>query len=111
MEGVISGWGDFLFKIARNESAEFKTKKGFQIGVVVAVPPFPYKDKDQTYIYRDLSILFRKKNLEGVTLEDARKQVYLRLKNILLQNMYYRTDIGMGWFRDSDRLHTWGYLY
>ena len=140
MEGVISGWGDFLFKIARNEPAEFKTKKGFQIGVVVAVPPFPYKDKDQTYIYHDLSILFRKKNLEGVhlgdiklvngvwtiagnsgyalvitgegvTVEDARKQVYLRLKNILLQNMYYRTDIGMGWFRDSDRLHTWGYLY
>src|SRR3989338_2031042 len=111
MEGVISGWGEFFFKIARNEPAEFKTKRGFQIGVVVAVPPFPYKDKDQTYIYHDLSILFRKKNLEGVTLEDARKQVYLRLKNILLQNMYYRTDIGMGWFRDSDRLHTWGYLY
>ena len=28
------------------------------------------------------------------TVEEARKQVYSRLRNIILQNMYYRTDIG-----------------
>jgi len=47
----------------------------------------------------------------GSTVEEARKQVYSRLKNINLQNMYYRTDIGIKWFIDSDKLHTWGYLY
>ncbi len=140
MEGVLSSWGDMLYKIVKKEHFEIKTKKGFQIGVVVAVPPFPYIDKTESFIYKDLSILFRKNNMEGVhlgevklingvwtiagetgytlvitgsgiTVEDARKQVYQRLKNIILQNMYFRTDIGLGWFRDSDKLHTWGYLY
>ena len=48
---------------------------------------------------------------DGLTVDDARKQVYVRVNNIILQNMYYRTDIGNKWARDSDRLHTWGYLY
>ena len=43
--------------------------------------------------------------------EDARKQTYSRLENILLQNMFCRTDIGLGWYEDSDKLQTWGYLY
>ena len=117
-----------------------KTKKGFQIGVCVVVPPFPFDDKKEMSIYKDLSILFKKPNLEGIhlgdikmingvwtiagetgyalvvtgsgiTLDDARKQAYGRLKNILLQNMYYRTDIGAKWGIESDKLHTWGYIY
>jgi phosphoribosylamine--glycine ligase len=91
-------------------------------------------------IYKDLSIIFKKQTLEGVhlgdikiiegswriagesgyalvvtgsgtTVEDARKQAYGRIEDILLQNMFYRTDIGLGWYQDSDRLQTWGYLY
>ena len=139
MEGVLSSWGEFLYKIARKEIVELKVKKGFQIGVVVAVPPFPYTDAEENFIYRDLSILFKKSNTEGFhlgdvkmvkgvwavagaygyvgvvtgadsTVEEARKQVYSRLRNIILQNMYYRTDIGAKWFIESDKLHTWGYL-
>ncbi len=140
MEGVLSQWGDFLYSIAKGEKYDLKTKKGFQIGVVCAVPPFPYEDKSEMGIYKDLSIIFKKPNIEGVhlgdvkliegdwriagntgyalvvtgsgvTVEDARKQVYSRLENILLQNMFYRTDIGLGWYEDSDKLQTWGYLY
>jgi len=33
-----------------------------------------------------------------------------RIKNVLIPNMYYRTDIGDRWVEDTDRLHTWGYL-
>jgi len=140
MEGTLSEWGDFLYRAAKKEKIELKTKKGFQVGIVVVVPPFPYEDKKESFIYRDLSILFRKKNLEGIhlgdvkvtngvwgvagdsgyvlvitgsgiTVDDARKQAYSRLNNIILQNMYYRTDIGLGWLKNSDRLQTWGYLY
>lgn len=140
MEGVISEWGEFLYKLAKKEPLELKTKKGFQVGVIVVVPPWPYEDKNETFIYKDLSILFKKNDLSGVhlgdvklingvwsiagetgyvlvitgsglTVDDARKQVYSRLKNIMLQNMYYRTDIGLKWYQDSDRLQTWGYLY
>ena len=46
----------------------------------------------------------------GSTVEDARKQVYSRVKNIMVQDMFYRTDIGLRWLKDSDRLQTWGYL-
>lgn len=140
MEGVISEWGDFFYHIAKGENYDLKTKRGFQVGVVVAVPPFPFDDKNEMAIYKDLSIIFKKPNLEGIhlgdvklvdnnwqiagetgyalvvtgngtTVEDARKQAYGRIDNILLQNMFYRTDIGMGWYEDSDKLQTWGYLY
>ena len=47
----------------------------------------------------------------GITVEEVRKQVYSRVNNIILQNMYYRTDIGVRWLGDSDRLQIWGYLY
>jgi len=47
----------------------------------------------------------------GTTVAAARHQVYQRIKNILIQNMFYRMDIGTKWAQDSDRLQTWGYLY
>lgn len=140
MEGVTGGWGEFLLGIAKGETPEFRAKKGFQLGIVVAVPPFPYEDKSESSVYRDLSILFRKPSHEGIhlgdikmindvwtiagdsgyalvvtgsgsTVEEARRQAYSRIGNIMLQNMYYRTDIGMKWLYDSDKLQTWGYLY
>lgn len=139
MEGITSEMGEFLYAIAKKEKFELKTKKGFQIGIIIAVPPYPFEDKNETFIYRDLSILFRKQNLDGVhlgdvklinnvwcvageagyalvitgsgnTVEETRKQAYNRIKNIMLQNMYYRTDIGLKWYQDSDKLQTWGYF-
>ncbi len=138
-EGVISEWGDFLYNLANRQSYELKTKKGFQVGVVCVVPPFPYNERHTIDIYKDLSILFKKPNTEGVhlgdvkitddiwrvaghssyvlvvtgsgpTMEEARKQAYLRIENIMLLNMFYRTDIGATWGEDSDKLMTWGYI-
>jgi len=140
MEGVISPWGEFLYKLAKKEQVELKTKKGFQVGVCIVVPPWPFDDKKECDIYKDLSIIFKKNNTDGMhlgdvkmingtwvvagetgyvlvatghglTVDDARKQVYSRINNIILQNMFYRTDIGLGWYEDSDKLQTWGYLY
>jgi len=90
-------------------------------------------------IYKDLSILFKKLSPEGVhlgdvkivdgvwrvagnsayvlivtgsgsTMDEARKQAYLRIENVILVNMFYRTDIGATWAEDSDKLMTWGYI-
>ncbi|MEK7159510.1 MAG: phosphoribosylglycinamide synthetase C domain-containing protein [Patescibacteria group bacterium] len=46
----------------------------------------------------------------GQTMKQAQHQVYSRIQNILIPDMYYRTDIGDRWFEDSDKLHNWGYL-
>ncbi|MDP2600408.1 MAG: phosphoribosylglycinamide synthetase C domain-containing protein, partial [Deltaproteobacteria bacterium] len=46
----------------------------------------------------------------GQTVEEARKSAYSRVKNVIIPNMFYRTDIGRSWFVECDRLHTWGYL-
>ena len=141
MEGVTSPWGEFLYALAKGEKPELKTSKGFQVGVIVAVPPFPFDDpKTYKRLSEEAVILFKKPSLDGVhlgdvklvegdwrlagnsgyalvvtgsggTMDDARRQAYSRVKNIMLPNMFYRTDIGLRWHDDSDRLQTWGCLY
>jgi phosphoribosylamine--glycine ligase len=46
----------------------------------------------------------------GLSMKQAQQQMYNRIQNIVLPNMYYRTDIGDRWADESDRLHIWGYL-
>ena len=140
LEGILNPPSEWLMRLVRGESYELRTKKGFQIGVIVAVPPFPYEDKRGFEIYKDSSILFKKSNLEGIhlgdvkfvdgdwrlggesgyalvvtgsgtTVAEARKMAYNRIDNIMLQSKFYRTDIGLKWNTDSDKLQSWGYLY
>ena len=140
MEGVTSKWGRFLHSLAKGENVELNTKKGFQVGVVIAVPPFPFND-DRTFrkFSEEATILFKTQNLDGIhlgedkmegndwriagrsgyslvvtgsgsTTEEARAQAYRRVANIMIPNMFYRTDIGGRWVRDSDLLLSYGYL-
>ncbi|MFH1239589.1 MAG: phosphoribosylglycinamide synthetase C domain-containing protein [Candidatus Diapherotrites archaeon] len=138
-EGMISPIGDFFYALAKGEIPKFKTKSGFQIGVRIVVPPFPFQDPETFEVKSKDSVIFFKKTQEGVHIEDvkivngewvvtgtsgvilivcgtgstmkqAQAQVYSRVKNIMIPNMYYRTDIGDRWYEDSDKLHSWGYL-
>ena len=139
-DGLSMPVGDFLAGMADGSLKNFKTKRGFQIGVRVVVPPFPYHDpKTFDANSRDRVIIFRKPNYDGIHIEDVRQvngewlitghsgvvlivtgqgvsvkqaqaQCYQRVRNILIPNMYYRTDIGDRWFEDHDKLHSWGYL-
>jgi len=140
MEGVLSEWGDFFSALAKGEKFDFKCKRGFQVGVVVAVPPFPFTDPSAFKKYSEDATVIFKKSFDGVhiadiklvdgkwrlagqsgyalivtgagsTMADAAKQAYNRVANIMIPNMFYRTDIGAKWTEDSDRLQTWGYLY
>jgi len=139
-EGMITPISEFLYMIATGQNPKLKTKAGFQIGVMIVMPPSPFNSKEIFDIYsRDAAIIFRKPNTEGIhiydvksvndewvptgttgdvllvcgtgqTMKQAQHQVYHRIKNIIVPNMYYRTDIGDRWFEDSDKLHNWGYL-
>ena len=140
IEGFNTPVGQFFYELARGETNKLKVKKGFQIGIRLLVPPYPFDDKDTFNTYsKDALVIFQKPVKEGVHIEDvklkndqwiitgssgvaiivcgagttmkqAQSQAYNRIKNILIPNMYYRTDIGDRWLEDSDRLHTWGYL-
>ncbi len=139
-EGIQIPMSDFLYGLAEGTLSEFKVKKGFQVGVRIVVPPYPFEDQDTFERYsNNAAVLFKKQNHDGIHIEDvkningqwlvagtsgvvlavvgtgqtmkqAQNQVYARIKNILIPNMYYRTDIGDRWFEDCDKLHTWGYL-
>jgi phosphoribosylamine---glycine ligase len=138
--GLVTPMGQLLTAIAGGQQMELKTKRGFQIGVRIVVPPFPFYDP-QTFnaFSKDRVIIFRKDLKENIHIEDVRLQngewlitgksgvvlvvsghgqtvrqaqsaVYNRIKNVLIPSMYYRSDIGDRWLEDSDKLHSWGYL-
>lgn len=138
-EGMITPIGEFFYELAQGNVPKLKVKSGFQIGIRIVVPPFPFTDKETFDVKSKDSVVFFKKPTEGVHIEDvkivngewvvtgtsgvvlivcgtgqtmkqARQQAYSRIKNITIPNMYYRTDIGDRWFEDSDKLHSWGYL-
>jgi phosphoribosylamine---glycine ligase len=138
-EGMLTPIGQFFYELAHGTTKHFKAKSGFQIGVRIVVPPFPFDDQEAFNVKSKDSVIFFKKGREGVHIEDVRlvgeewlvtgtsgvvlivcgtgntmkqaqSQVYGRIKNIKIPHMYYRTDIGDRWFEDSDKLHSWGYL-
>lgn len=139
-EGLNAPMGEILAALAHGEPIDLKPKSGFQVGVRIVVPPFPYDDpKTFEANSEERVIIFKKPDYSGVHIEDvklvngewvvtgnsgvvlivvgtgptmrqAQAQAYNRIKNIMIPNMYYRTDIGDRWHEDHDRLHSWGYL-
>ncbi len=139
-EGICNPLGEFFYQLARCEKPQLRVKSGFQIGVRIIVPPYPFTDEEAFNTHsKEAVIIFKKPNLEGIHIEDvkkidgewviagtngvvltvcgtgssmqqARDRAYKRINNIILPNKYFRLDIGERWFEDRDKLHTWGYL-
>jgi len=139
-EGIAMPISEFYYKLANGEDFDIKVKKGFQVGVRIVVPPFPFDDPETFKVKsKDSVIIFKNNIIEGVhpedvklvngewvvtgtsgvvlivcgtgiTMKQAINQAYARIKNIMIPHMYYRDDIGERWFEDSDKLHAWGYL-
>jgi phosphoribosylamine--glycine ligase len=110
------------------------------VGVVIAVPPFPFDDAGAFKKYSEGAVVVFKKPMteglwpgdiklvdgdwvlagetgyalvctgSGATMDDAMREAYSRVRNVVIPNMFYRTDIGERWRRDGDLLRTWGYL-
>ncbi len=139
-EGILNPIGEFFYELAAGKNIKLRVRSGFQIGVRIVVPPFPFEDEHTFDSYsRNATIVFKKPITENIHIEDvkqqdgqwlvagtsgvvlvvvglgqtmkqAQTQAYSKIKNILIPNMYYRTDIGDRWAEDSDKLHNWGYL-
>lgn len=139
-DGINEPMGELLYKVATGQNFKINTRKGFQVGAFIVVPPFPYDDKKTFELFsKDAVVVFKKDLKEGIhpmhlkkvndewlitgntgiallvtgtgnTMKDAQKMMHNRLGNIIVNNGYYRTDIGDRWFEDSDRLWSWGLL-
>lgn len=139
-DGINEPIGELLYKVATGQNFKINTRKGFQVGAFIVVPPFPYDDKKTFELFsKDAVVVFRKDLKDGIhpmhlkkvndewlitgntgiallvtgtgnTMKDAQKMMHNRLTNIIVNNGYYRTDIGDRWFEDSDRLWSWGLL-
>lgn len=137
--GIQEPLGDLFYGIATGTKTAFQARKGFQVGAFIAVPPFPYDDKKTFDLFsRDAVVVFQK-GTEGIhpmhlkqvggqwlitgntglavlvtgiglTMKDAQRIMYNRIASVIVNNGYYRTDIGDRWFEDSDKLWSWGYL-
>ncbi len=130
-EGLLTPIGEMLYKLAEGTINRLRTRTGFQLGVRIVVPPFPFRDK-QTFesSSKDAVILFKNPSREGFHIEDVRtadgewmvtgtsgvvlivcgtgptmkqaqRQAYNRVKNVMIPNMYYREDIGDRWFEED----------
>ena len=138
--GITEPIGELLYKVASGQSFKINTKKGFQVGAFIVVPPFPYDDKKTFELFsKDAVVVFKKDMKEGIhpmhlkkvndewlitgnigiallvtgtgiTMRDAQKMMNNRIGSVIVNNCYYRTDIGDRWFEDSDRLWSWGLL-
>jgi len=140
-EGMITPIGEFFYHLANGNDIDLKCKKGFQVGVRVVVPPYPFKDKmtfdsfskgaiiafrgsqsdngihiEDVKLINDQWIITGSSGVAlivvgvGLTMREAQKQAYSRIRNILIPNMYYRDDIGDRWYEEFDKLHSWGYI-
>ncbi len=138
-EGIQTPISDLLYGLASGTRNIFKTRTGFQVGVRIVVPPFPFSDPETFNVKSKDTIIHFRKGKEGVHFEDvklindewvitgnsgvilvvvgvgqtmkqAQRQAYSRIKNLIIPHMYYRVDIGDRWFEDSDKLHSWGYF-
>ena len=138
--GINEPMGEFFIKIASKQNFKINVKKGFQVGAFIVVPPFPYDDKKTFNLFsKDAVVVFKKNGREGVhpmhlkkvndewlitgntgiavlvtgngqTMKDAQKMMYNRISNVIINNGYYRTDIGDRWSEDSDKRWSWGLL-
>jgi phosphoribosylamine--glycine ligase len=134
-EGKRDSSSDYLYQLASGKLKSRKASKGYNIGVVICLPPFPFNDRNELKKYR--WALIKLKDRKGVyfvdtikhgklylansycplivaakagTVEKAREEVYRRIKNVHIENMYYRLDIGSKWPRESKLLKKWGYI-
>ena len=138
--GIKEPFGRMLYKVASGQSFTINTKSGFQVGAYMVVPPFPYNDRETFNLFSKDAVVVIKKEMKkgihpmhlklvngewlitgdsgiavmvagaGTTMKEAQKSMYSRINNVLINNAYYRTDIGDRWSEDSDRLWTWGLL-
>ncbi|HET9325778.1 MAG TPA: phosphoribosylglycinamide synthetase C domain-containing protein [Candidatus Eisenbacteria bacterium] len=130
-EGLLTPLGELFYKLAEGSIKAMRARSGFQVGVRIVVPPFPFNDQETfDSSSKDAVILFKTASRDGIHIEDvktvngewlvtgtsgvvlivcgtgssmkqAQRQAYNRVRNVMIPNMYYREDIGDRWLEED----------
>lgn len=76
LSGILDKAGEWLLELAKGKKFRLSTKKGFQIGVVIATPPLLSEgdDNEVVKIFRDISISFKNgKQSKNVHIGDIKR--------------------------------------
>jgi len=73
-EGMLMPMGEFFHQLAKGEKFQLKTRSGFQIGVRIIVPPYPFTDNEAFETHsKEAVIIFKKpEDKEGYHIEDVK---------------------------------------
>ncbi len=140
MEGIKSNLGDFFDALGNGNKFNLQVESGFQMCVVCTVAPYPFEDPEGFKKYAEgRKLEFKDPTLSGIylsdvklvgnewvlagnsgyaaicvglgqTMEEAKENVYERVKSVSIPDMAYRTDIGFKWNNDRDKLQAWGWI-
>jgi phosphoribosylamine---glycine ligase len=131
-------WGELLYDLAHGKLEKFRVKEELAVGVVIGGPGMPYENaykrygmnlpilglNDENKQHVKLLEAYKKDgklytagggyplcvNGVGKTMQDAQKRAYNIVKQIIIPNGIFRTDIGDHWEKDAPLLKKWGYL-
>ncbi|MFH1398824.1 MAG: phosphoribosylamine--glycine ligase [Candidatus Woesearchaeota archaeon] len=74
-EAILNPLGEFLYELAIGNTPKLRTRSGFQVGVRIVVPPFPFNDKETFEVKSKDSLVYFDKPYEsigGVHIEDVK---------------------------------------
>src|ERR1700751_1251064 len=73
-EGILTPISDFFWELANGLEPKWRTRSGFQLGVRIVVPPFPFDDEATFESFsKNAAIVFKKPSTEGVHIEDVKE--------------------------------------
>lgn len=130
---------DLIVGLAEKSLDFIEADDGYQVGVVVCVPTFPYEDGYERY-GKEMPIVVLEESVKehfypgdlkldqgvwvtagslgygfvitgrGDTMFDAKTSAYNNIKNVIVPNAIYRIDISDRWIKDYPKMHRWGYV-
>ncbi|QLG26790.1 phosphoribosylamine--glycine ligase [Halorarum halophilum] len=72
-ESFESPTGEFLYDLAHGNDPDLRVHQGYQVGVRVVLPPFPFDDgKTYDENSRNAAVVFETDSREGIHIEDAK---------------------------------------
>ena len=136
-EGVQEELGRALHSIATGEKKEFKFPSVYTIAVKISIPPFPYthtksnvctlngfcpenerhtwlqnaeKDATGCVVSTAGRGVIASVTARGCSVQECRRRVYRTIKNLSIEDMQYRRDIGTKAKAAFDKLREWKWI-